>query len=208
MTSLGKDWHRPCLRCERCGKTLTPGGHAEVRGACTGTLRGARLGRGQARRRSLEGPALAVWAAPWWPKWRLAAGAQRPGGTALRAPPHSSPLGEWTGQGFGSLRALREGGRRVDKEEATRGSGGRGVCGPPPHPHPAPSMMASLTATSPATEYSLDPRVSVARSGGNQGPLPPPRTSTPPFWPVSAGVNTGAVGSYIYDRDPEGKVQP
>lgn len=31
VTSLGKDWHRPCLRCERCGKTLTPGGHAEVR---------------------------------------------------------------------------------------------------------------------------------------------------------------------------------
>ncbi|XP_068959985.1 cysteine-rich protein 2 isoform X1 [Petaurus breviceps papuanus] len=31
VTSLGKDWHRPCLRCERCGKTLTPGGHAEPR---------------------------------------------------------------------------------------------------------------------------------------------------------------------------------
>lgn len=31
VTSLGKDWHRPCLRCERCSKTLTPGGHAEVR---------------------------------------------------------------------------------------------------------------------------------------------------------------------------------
>uniref|UniRef100_A0A8D2IWT7 Cysteine-rich protein 2 n=1 Tax=Varanus komodoensis TaxID=61221 RepID=A0A8D2IWT7_VARKO len=30
VTSLGKDWHRPCLRCERCGKTLNPGGHAEV----------------------------------------------------------------------------------------------------------------------------------------------------------------------------------
>ena len=30
VTSLGKDWHRPCLKCERCKKTLTPGGHAEV----------------------------------------------------------------------------------------------------------------------------------------------------------------------------------
>uniref|UniRef100_A0A3B4A1V4 LIM zinc-binding domain-containing protein n=1 Tax=Periophthalmus magnuspinnatus TaxID=409849 RepID=A0A3B4A1V4_9GOBI len=29
VTSLGKDWHRPCLRCERCGKTLAPGSHAE-----------------------------------------------------------------------------------------------------------------------------------------------------------------------------------
>lgn len=31
VTSLGKDWHRPCLRCERCSKTLSAGGHAEVR---------------------------------------------------------------------------------------------------------------------------------------------------------------------------------
>ncbi|MED6237846.1 Cysteine-rich protein 2 [Ataeniobius toweri] len=29
VTSLGKDWHRPCLRCERCSKTLAPGSHAE-----------------------------------------------------------------------------------------------------------------------------------------------------------------------------------
>uniref|UniRef100_A0A8C9CKY5 Cysteine-rich protein 1 n=1 Tax=Phocoena sinus TaxID=42100 RepID=A0A8C9CKY5_PHOSS len=30
VTSLGKDWHRPCLKCEKCGKTLTSGSHAEV----------------------------------------------------------------------------------------------------------------------------------------------------------------------------------
>ncbi|XP_048844015.1 cysteine-rich protein 3-like isoform X1 [Brienomyrus brachyistius] len=29
VLSLGRNWHRPCLRCERCKKTLTPGGHAE-----------------------------------------------------------------------------------------------------------------------------------------------------------------------------------
>ncbi|GLD47838.1 cysteine-rich protein 2-like protein [Lates japonicus] len=29
VTSLGKDWHRPCLRCERCSKTLSAGSHAE-----------------------------------------------------------------------------------------------------------------------------------------------------------------------------------
>lgn len=27
-TSMGKDWHSACLKCERCSKTLTPGGHA------------------------------------------------------------------------------------------------------------------------------------------------------------------------------------
>lgn len=30
VSSLGKDWHKFCLKCERCSKTLTPGGHAEV----------------------------------------------------------------------------------------------------------------------------------------------------------------------------------
>ncbi|VDL97752.1 unnamed protein product [Schistocephalus solidus] len=30
VTSLGKDWHRPCLKCAKCGKTLSPGAHAEV----------------------------------------------------------------------------------------------------------------------------------------------------------------------------------
>ncbi|KAG7267083.1 hypothetical protein CRUP_024449 [Coryphaenoides rupestris] len=34
VSSLGKDWHKFCLKCERCNKTLTPGGHAEVRPGC------------------------------------------------------------------------------------------------------------------------------------------------------------------------------
>uniref|UniRef100_A0A2K6G2K3 Cysteine-rich protein 2 n=1 Tax=Propithecus coquereli TaxID=379532 RepID=A0A2K6G2K3_PROCO len=60
VTSLGKDWHRPCLRCERCGKTLTPGGHAEVRGrvgvgaGLSGTRSGAQGGPGD--RGPEEGP--------------------------------------------------------------------------------------------------------------------------------------------------------
>ncbi|XP_005996726.1 cysteine-rich protein 3 isoform X2 [Latimeria chalumnae] len=32
VMSLGRNWHRPCLRCERCKKTLAPGGHAEHEG--------------------------------------------------------------------------------------------------------------------------------------------------------------------------------
>ncbi|CAM4644123.1 unnamed protein product [Leuciscus chuanchicus] len=30
VSSLGKDWHRPCLKCEKCNKTLSAGSHAEV----------------------------------------------------------------------------------------------------------------------------------------------------------------------------------
>ncbi|KAF7704870.1 hypothetical protein HF521_021942 [Silurus meridionalis] len=29
VSSLGKNWHRFCLKCERCNKILSPGGHAE-----------------------------------------------------------------------------------------------------------------------------------------------------------------------------------
>merc|ERR1712243_453629 len=32
VTSLGKDWHRPCLRCEKCNKVLSSGSHAENSG--------------------------------------------------------------------------------------------------------------------------------------------------------------------------------
>ena len=30
VASLGKHWHRACLRCAKCNKTLTAGSHAEV----------------------------------------------------------------------------------------------------------------------------------------------------------------------------------
>ncbi|KCV73321.1 hypothetical protein H696_00862 [Fonticula alba] len=31
-TSLGKDWHASCLRCNHCNKVLAPGSHAENSG--------------------------------------------------------------------------------------------------------------------------------------------------------------------------------
>uniref|UniRef100_A0A9L0J6N6 LIM zinc-binding domain-containing protein n=1 Tax=Equus asinus TaxID=9793 RepID=A0A9L0J6N6_EQUAS len=43
VTSLGKDWHRPCLKCEKCGKTLTSGGPRRGRGGLEGG-KGARWG--------------------------------------------------------------------------------------------------------------------------------------------------------------------
>uniref|UniRef100_A0AC35U648 LIM zinc-binding domain-containing protein n=1 Tax=Rhabditophanes sp. KR3021 TaxID=114890 RepID=A0AC35U648_9BILA len=54
ICSLGKDWHRPCLRCcnEHCNKVLTAGAHLEHKGSpyctrCYGALfgpKGFRLG--------------------------------------------------------------------------------------------------------------------------------------------------------------------
>lgn len=43
VSSLGKDWHKFCLKCERCNKTLTPGGHAEVRPGCPSRSGGPHL---------------------------------------------------------------------------------------------------------------------------------------------------------------------
>ncbi|XP_043118183.1 cysteine-rich protein 2 isoform X2 [Puntigrus tetrazona] len=58
VMSLGRNWHRPCLRCVRCKKTLTPGGHAEHEGSpychvpCYGYLfgpKGVNIGKVTAR---------------------------------------------------------------------------------------------------------------------------------------------------------------
>ncbi|XP_077017988.1 cysteine-rich protein 3 isoform X2 [Tamandua tetradactyla] len=48
VSSLGKNWHRFCLKCERCHSVLSPGGHAEHKGRpychkpCYGALFGPR----------------------------------------------------------------------------------------------------------------------------------------------------------------------
>ncbi|XP_064142442.1 cysteine-rich protein 3 isoform X3 [Loxodonta africana] len=42
VMSLGRNWHRPCLRCQRCQKTLTAGSHAEVCRAGMGVYAGRR----------------------------------------------------------------------------------------------------------------------------------------------------------------------
>lgn len=37
VSSLGKDWHKLCLKCDRCNKLLNAGGHAEVSETPPGT---------------------------------------------------------------------------------------------------------------------------------------------------------------------------
>uniref|UniRef100_A0ABI8ALB0 LIM zinc-binding domain-containing protein n=1 Tax=Felis catus TaxID=9685 RepID=A0ABI8ALB0_FELCA len=64
VSSLGKNWHRFCLKCERCHSVLSPGGHAEHNGRpychkpCYGALFGPR-GKYQPRRgQGTAGPSL------------------------------------------------------------------------------------------------------------------------------------------------------
>uniref|UniRef100_A0A8D2I2J4 Cysteine rich protein 3 n=1 Tax=Urocitellus parryii TaxID=9999 RepID=A0A8D2I2J4_UROPR len=58
VMSLGRNWHRPCLRCQRCRKTLTAGSHAEHDGVpychipCYGYLFGPKGGQPHPRQQA------------------------------------------------------------------------------------------------------------------------------------------------------------
>ncbi|XP_006523553.1 cysteine-rich protein 3 isoform X2 [Mus musculus] len=60
VMSLGRNWHRPCLRCQRCRKTLTAGSHAEHDGMpychipCYGYLFGPKGGQSDPRHWTYE----------------------------------------------------------------------------------------------------------------------------------------------------------
>ncbi|XP_030917529.1 cysteine-rich protein 2 [Geospiza fortis] len=191
VSSLGKDWHQCCLKCERCNKTLTPGGHAEHDGKpfchkpCYATLFG-------------------------------------PKGTSLRVPP------AW-GAGLGAAGGARSPHpieHPVKVEE-------RKVNAAPPK---GPSKASSVTTFT--GEPNMCPRcgkrvyfAEKVTSLGKDWHRPCLRcercskTLTPgghaehdgqpychkPCYGIlfgPKGVNTGAVGSYIYDKDPEAKNQP
>ncbi|KAK7905157.1 hypothetical protein WMY93_017764 [Mugilogobius chulae] len=78
VTSLGKDWHRPCLRCERCSKTLAQEATQSTTGCPTATSPATPSCWAQRREH-------------WWRgKLRLRKGAQCSDRT-LRSQPSSNP---------------------------------------------------------------------------------------------------------------------
>ncbi|XP_078382236.1 cysteine-rich protein 2-like [Oculina patagonica] len=72
VTSLGKDWHRPCLKCEKCKKTLSPGSHAEHDGKpyCNNPCYSAMFGPGGFGRGGAESHKYPPWiygiTLYWW----------------------------------------------------------------------------------------------------------------------------------------------
>ncbi|XP_065727078.1 cysteine-rich protein 2 isoform X2 [Phocoena phocoena] len=145
VSSLGKDWHRFCLRCEHCSKTLTPGGHAEHDGKpfchkpCYATLFG--------------------------PKGE-------PGVTTFTGEPNMCPRCN----------------KRVYFAEKVTSLG---------KDWHRPCLRCERCGKT------LTP-------GGHAEHDGQPYCHKPCYGILFGpkGVNTGAVGSYIYDKDPEGKVQP
>ncbi|KAM6166911.1 cysteine-rich protein 2 isoform 2-T2 [Erethizon dorsatum] len=144
VSSLGKDWHKFCLKCERCSKTLTPGGHAEHDGKpfchkpCYATLFG----------------------------------------------PKASSVTTFTGEPNLCPRCNK---RVYFAEKVTS-------LGKDWH---RPCLRCERCAKT------LTP-------GGHAEHDGQPYCHKPCYGILFGpkGVNTGAVGSYIYDRDPEGTVQP
>ncbi|XP_048655471.1 cysteine-rich protein 2 isoform X2 [Marmota marmota marmota] len=144
VSSLGKDWHKFCLKCERCNKTLTPGGHAEHDGKpfchkpCYATLFG----------------------------------------------PKASSVTTFTGEPNMCPRCNK---RVYFAEKVTS-------LGKDWHRPCLRCERCSKTLTPGGhAEHDGQPYCHKPCYGILFGPK---------------GVNTGAVGSYIYDRDPEGTVQP
>uniref|UniRef100_A0A8C3Q121 Cysteine-rich protein 2 n=1 Tax=Chrysolophus pictus TaxID=9089 RepID=A0A8C3Q121_CHRPC len=102
VSSLGKDWHKFCLKCERCNKTLTPGGHAEHDGKpfchkpCYATLFGPKgVNIGGAGSYIYEKPQIEGQSAPG-PIEHPARVEER---KVNAAPPKGPSKGEWGGTG-------------------------------------------------------------------------------------------------------------
>nr|XP_035955973.1 cysteine-rich protein 2 [Halichoerus grypus] len=191
VSSLGKDWHKFCLKCERCNKTLTPGGHAEHDGKpfchkpCYATLfgpKGVNIGGAGSyiyEKPSAEGPQVT---GPI--EVPVVRAEERKAGGPPKGPSKASSVTTFTGE-----------------------------------PNMCPRCNKRVYFAEKVTSLGKDwhrPCLRCERCGKTLTPGGHAEHDGQPYCHKPCygilfgpkGVNTGAVGSYIYDRDPEGKVQP
>ncbi|XP_037687599.1 cysteine-rich protein 2 isoform X2 [Choloepus didactylus] len=191
VSSLGKDWHKFCLKCERCNKTLTPGGHAEHDGKpfchkpCYATLygpKGVNIGGAGSyiyEKPPAEGPQVT---GPI--EVPVARAEDRKAGGAPKGPSKASSVTTFTGE-----------------------------------PNVCPRCNERVYFAEKVTSLGKDwhrPCLRCERCGKTLTPGGHAEHDGQPYCHKPCygilfgpkGVNTGAVGSYIYDRDPEGKAQP
>lgn len=190
VSSLGKDWHKFCLKCERCNKTLTPGGHAEHDGKpfchkpCYATLfgpKGVNIGGAGSyiyEKPPAEGPAVTgpIEVPAARPEERKASGPPK-------GPSKASSVTTFTGE-----------------------------------PNVCPRCNKRVYFAEKVTSLGKDwhrPCLRCERCGKTLTPGGHAEHDGQPYCHKPCygilfgpkGVNTGAVGSYIYDA-PEGQVQP
>uniref|UniRef100_A0A7N4PEH1 Cysteine-rich protein 2 n=1 Tax=Sarcophilus harrisii TaxID=9305 RepID=A0A7N4PEH1_SARHA len=190
VSSLGKDWHKFCLKCERCNKTLTPGGHAEHDGKpfchkpCYATLfgpKGVNIGGAGSyiyeKPRAEEAPVTGPIEHPVRIEDRKASGPSR-------GPSKASSVTTFTGE-----------------------------------PNMCPRCNKRVYFAEKVTSLGKDwhrPCLRCERCGKTLTPGGHAEHDGQPYCHKPCygilfgpkGVNTGAVGSYIYDKDPEVKDQP
>ncbi|XP_072618628.1 cysteine-rich protein 2 isoform X1 [Vulpes vulpes] len=191
VSSLGKDWHKFCLKCERCNKTLTPGGHAEHDGKpfchkpCYATLfgpKGVNIGGAGSyiyNKPSAEGPQVTG---------------------PIEVPVVRAEERKATGPPKGPSKA----------SSVTTFTGEPNMC-----PRCNKRVYFAEKVTSLGKDWHR-PCLRCERCGKTLTPGGHAEHDGQPYCHKPCygilfgpkGVNTGAVGSYIYDRDPEGKAQP
>ncbi|KAM6453948.1 cysteine-rich protein 2 isoform 2-T2 [Liasis olivaceus] len=189
VTSLGKDWHKFCLKCERCNKTLTPGGHAEhdtkpyCHKPCYATLFGP-------KGVNIGGAGSYIYDKP--PEGQLAPGPiehiskmeEKKVNVAPKGPSKASSITTFTGE-----------------------------------PNVCPRCSKKVYFAEKVTSLGKDwhrPCLRCERCGKTLIPGGHAEHDGQPYCHKPCygilfgpkGVNTGAVGSYIYDKESEAKDQP
>ncbi|XP_051052672.1 cysteine-rich protein 2 isoform X1 [Phodopus roborovskii] len=191
VSSLGKDWHKFCLKCERCNKTLTPGGHAEHDGKpfchkpCYATLFGP-------KGVNIGGAGSYIYEKP------LTEGPQVTG--PIEVPVVRTEERKTSGPPKGPSKA----------SSVTTFTGEPNMC-----PRCNKRVYFAEKVTSLGKDWHR-PCLRCERCnktltpGGHAEHDGQPYCHKPCYGILFGpkGVNTGAVGSYIYDKDPEGAVHP
>ncbi|CAM4644114.1 unnamed protein product [Leuciscus chuanchicus] len=189
VASLGKDWHKFCLKCERCSKTLTAGGHAEHDGKpychkpCYAALFGPKgVNIGGAGSYVYENPA----------------NNSPPGSTVDSAP---KPQEKWVPA---SSRLPSKAG------SITTFSGEANLC-----PRCNKKVYFAEKVTSLGKDWHRPclrcERCKKTLAAGSHAEHDGQPYCHKPCYAVlfgPKGVNTGGVGSYIYDKEPNTEAQP
>uniref|UniRef100_G3PBA6 Cysteine-rich protein 2 n=1 Tax=Gasterosteus aculeatus aculeatus TaxID=481459 RepID=G3PBA6_GASAC len=210
VSSLGKDWHKLCLKCDRCNKLLNAGGHAEHDGRpychkpCYAALFGPKgVNIGGAGSYVYDAPAnnnaspTSVDSVPKAEEKRVFA-------------PKAAPKGKRAASGFAAA-LMSNGEPLVDAAGGiTTFSGEANLC-----PRCNKKVYFAEKVTSLGKDWHRPclrcERCSKTLTPGSHAEHDSQPYCHKPCYAVlfgPKGVNTGGVGSYIYEKEPSAVTQP
>ncbi|KAF4102412.1 hypothetical protein G5714_017212 [Onychostoma macrolepis] len=204
VSSLGKDWHKFCLKCERCSKTLTAGGHAECE-RCSKTLTAG----GHAEHDGKPYCHKPCYAALFGPKGVNIGGA---GSYVYEAPANSSPPASTVDSAPKPQEKWVPASSRPPSKAGsiTTFSGEANLC-----PRCNKKVYFAEKVTSLGKDWHRPclrcERCSKTLAAGSHAEHNGQPYCHKPCYAVlfgPKGVNTGGVGSYIYDKEANTEAQP